>query len=159
MTLKHRLDQFCDFQESNLSREEEGDRLFICSHKHTGIGASALCSFEGQSKAGEACYIQRFKIESRYLRPIQLGHKSGTVGVQAHGIAQRILYWQMHAWKAGLHFQRTINKLDHRVDDTFWVDDDVDAVIWNTKKPVGFEYLQAFIHQRRRVYGNFRPHA
>src|SRR5260370_26319877 len=130
MTIKHGFDQFWYFKESNLYREKEGDRLFICPHKHTRIGASALCSFEGQSKAGEACYIQRFKIESRYLRPIQLGHKSGTVGVQAHGIAQRILYGQMHAWKAGLHFQRTINKLDHRVDDTFRRDDTVDRANW-----------------------------
>ena len=64
----------------------------------------------------------------------------------------------MHTRQARLHFERTIDKLDHRVNDTLRVNNYVDTFIWNSKEPMRLQYLQAFIHQRRRVYRNLGTH-
>ena len=51
-----------------------------------------------------------------------------------------------------------VGVLDHRVNDALGMNDNLNAFRFEIKKPAGLDNFQAFIHQRRRVNGNFLAH-
>src|SRR6266700_8167347 len=64
----------------------------------------------------------------------------------------------MHTGTAGLHLDGAIDKLYHRMHDTFGMDDHLNTLIGDIEEPIGFNHLQPFVHEGRAINGNLWSH-
>src|SRR5581483_9370449 len=138
--------------------QEERDRLFIHANQNAWIRIASLRGLAGQAQAGKPFRVEILKIEPTHSGPVQLAQQAGAACIQARGIAQSIQNWQVHRRQAGLHFERTIDELNHRMDNALRLHHHLYLLIGYAKEPVGLNHLQALIHQGRRIDSDLWSH-
>ena len=127
---------------------------FVGSIDDAGHIAAAVDGVEGQLQAAELFDVGLQKLQRVALEEVE------TLTVQMQSLRERegILDGQPHVGHAQLCLHRAIDELHGRVDNRLRMDEHLDFLSWYAEKPAGLHHLEAFVHERGRVDGDFRTH-
>ena len=119
-------------------------RRIVMSSPNRARAAAFASYIIGNSQGGETVEIRRFKSPGECAGDIQ----PTADAVAPFGISQGILDRRPHIRRGKLGKHRAVHKLHHRMHDRFGMNNDLNLVRRQIKKPAGFDQLQRFVEHR-----------
>ena len=134
-------------------QEESGGDFIGGIEDCTGVAARGECLL-GQCDRWKALGIDCFEGEFAKFYRVEGFEVEGA----AFRVRQAVEDWHSHVGDAHLRHDRTVDELDHRVDDTLGVDHHLDLLSGDAEEPPCFQDLEGLVHHGRGTDGDARPH-
>src|SRR5688572_14977893 len=143
-----------DLGEVDTSGAEGLDGDLVGSIEDRRERAAHFSRFAREVQRRKAVVIRLFKVQRAEFGKIGLN----TFACGAIRIRESVLDGQTHIRRRELRDDRSIDELDHGMNDALRMNHNADAIHAYAEKPARFDHLQAFVEQGRRIDGDLAPH-